>query len=270
MGLLPYAAWVPAVRAQAAAPGQTPPPAAPRSPAPGATPAAAASPAAASPSVDDSSDRFGPLREAADALKSAYEQLDTKDMQEVDSLLRTKRCQINRIGGDLDRVLDAMHLWLEAETRYWKAWSEVEQKRIDSQTKTLASMEEDQKRAAEMVESEKQAREELQRRKAGLESGKRTQEIVAQIDGIIKDIQESEDHLASAQKDFDDLTVKINNMKAAISARVVDMRQNTARLDAFGLDMTAYYEKNRNAANEICNTKQPDTQRTPLPKRSSQ
>jgi chromosome segregation ATPase len=268
MGLTPYAAWVPAARAQGA-PSQTPPPAAVRAPAPGA-PAPATAPSAAGQSIDDSSDRFGPLREAADALKSAYEQLDTKNMQEVDSLLRTKRCQINRIGGDLDRVLDAMRLWLEAETKYWKAWSEVEQKRIDSQTKTLASMEEDQKRAAEMVESEKQSREELERRKAGLESGKRTQEIVAQIDGIIKDIQDSEEHLASAQKDFDELTVKITDMKASISARVVDMRQNTARLDAFGLDMTAYYEKNRNAANEICNTKQPDTPRTPLPKRGSQ
>ena len=58
-------------------------------------------------------------------MKSAYEQLDTKNMAEVDSLLRTKRCQINRIGGDLDRVLELMRQWLSAETKYWTAWSEV-------------------------------------------------------------------------------------------------------------------------------------------------
>jgi chromosome segregation ATPase len=258
MGLLPCAA-----------PSQTSAPAAPRPPAAGAAaPAQATAPAAAPQSAADSSDRFGQLREAADALKSAYEQADTKYMTEVETLLKSKRCQINRIGPDLDRVLDAMHAWLAAETEYWKVWSEAEQKRIDSQSKTLASMEEDQKTASEMLASEKQNREELLRRKAQLETGARTREIVAQMDEIVKDIQDSEDHLSSAQKDFDELTVRITNMRADISARVVDMRQNMARLDAFVLDFTAYYEKNRNAANEVCNTKQPEAPKAPLPKRT--
>jgi len=244
---------------------------APRAPAAGAAaPAQATAPAAAPQNSADSTDRFGQLREAADALKSAYEQVDTKSMAEVETLLKSKRCQIPRIGPDLDRVLDAMHLWLTAETQYWKVWSEAEQKRIDSQSKTLASMEEDQKTASAMLESEKQNREELLRRRAQLESGTRTQEIVAQMDGIVKDIQDSEAHLSSAQKDFNDLTERITNMKADISARVIDMRQNSVRLDAFGLDMTAYYEKNRNAANEVCNTKQPEAPKTPLPKRTGQ
>ena len=251
-GLLPCAGWT------QAAPAQTPPP------------APAAAPATAGSALDDSSDRFPQLREAADTLKAAYEQLDTKNMAEVDQLMRTKRCQINRIGGDLDRVLDLMHQYLAAETKYWSAWSEVEQKRIDNQVKDLAGFEEDQKAAAALVESEKQSREELQRRKAQLEGGTRTEEIRAEIDGIIKDIQDSEARLSNAQGTFDDLTTRITNMKAAISARVVDMRQNTARLGAWNLDMTAYYEKNREAANEICNTKQPDTKRTPLPKKPAQ
>jgi chromosome segregation ATPase len=242
-----------------------------------AAPAAAASPcpvtsapAATGSSLDDSSDRFGALREAADNLKCLYEQLDTKNMAEVDQLLRTKRCQINRIGGDLDRVLDLMHQWLAAEEKYWDVWSEGEQKRIDNQVKDLAGFEEDQKRASDLVEEEKQSREELQRRRAQLESGPRTEGIKAEIDGIVKDIQDSEARLSTAQQTFEDLTTKITNMKAAISARVVDMRQNKARLGAFDVDMTAYYEKNREAANEICNTKQPDTQRTPLPKKPAQ
>ena len=241
---------------------QTSPPAAPQSQ-PASPPAA---PAGASPASEETGDRFPALRQVADALKSAYEQLDAKNMDEIESLLKTKRCQINRIGGLIDRVQDAMRLWLESESKYWKAWSEVEQRRIDSQTKTLASMEEDQKRVADGLQEEKASREELLRKRAELDKyGKKTAEIVAQIDGIIKDIKESEDHLESAQKDFDELTVKINNMRASISARVVDMRQNTARLEAFGLDMAAYYEKNRNAGNEVCNTKQPDTKRAPLP-----
>jgi hypothetical protein len=211
----------------------------------------------AASATNPQADRFGALREAADALKSAYERIDTKNMAEVDVLLRSKRCQIGRIGSDLDRVLDAMRLWLETETRYWKTWSDVEQKRVDAQTKTLASMEQDQKRAAEMVENEKQAREELLRRKAGLETAKRTQETISQIDGIVKDILGSEAYQANAEKEFDELSTKIANMKADISARVVDMRQNMAKLDTFSSDMTAFYELNRAAAIEVCNTVQP-------------
>ena len=55
-------------------------------------------------------------------------------------------------------------------------------------------------------------------------------------------------------------------MKTSIAARLIGIRQNSARLDAYGLDQTSVYEDKRKAAHEVCNTKQPGTLRTPLPK----
>jgi chromosome segregation ATPase len=235
---------------------QTPPPTAPAA-------------GQAAPQPDTETDRFPLLREAADTLRSEYEQLDAKNMEEIDKLTRTKRCQINRIGPLLDRTIDAMQQWLAAEKKYWEVWGEAEQKRVDSQMKTLAGMEADQKRVADLVETEKEDQQELQRRKAGLEQTRRTEEIAAQIDALIKDIQDSEARLADAQQQFESLTAQITNMKASISARLVGIRQNSARLDAYGLDMGAFYEKTRAAAHEVCNTKKPDERSTPLPKKGA-
>jgi len=243
-------------------------------PAEPATPPAAPAPAVqgtgapAAPSTI-SDDRFQALRAEADQLKAAYESQDAKSMAEIDQLMRTKRCQINKIGGDLDRTTDAMKQWLDAETQYWKVWADAEQKRVDDQQKTLAIIEADQQRAGDLVASDKDAREELLRKKADLERyGKRTQDIVTQIDELVKDIQDSEARLADAQRTYDDLTVKVTNMKASISARLVDMRQNSARLDAYGIQLNAFYQKTRTAAQEVCNTKQPDLKRSPLPNRT--
>jgi len=239
-----------------------------------AVPAATTAPvagtsAAAAPAADGDGDRYSALRAVADRLKGIYEQADTDNMADVEKLLRTRRCQIARVGGLLDRTRDAMNQWIEAEKAYWKAWSESEQTRVDNQMKTLAGMEQDQTRISDLLDVEKKGREELQRRKSLLEKGKRTEEIAAEIDGLIKDIQDSEARLTEAQQQYDSLTVQINNMRASISARVVNMRQQTARVEAYQLDMGAFYEKNRQAAQEICNTKQPDTQKTALPKRGS-
>jgi hypothetical protein len=214
-------------------------------------------------------DRFPALRESADRLRADYEKTDGDNMREIEKLMRTRRCQINRIGGLLDRTLEAMQQWLVTETKYWEVWGEAEQKRVDGQIKTLAGMEADQKRIADLLDLEKKDREELLRRRAALEKGKRTQEIADQIDGLVKDIQDSEARLNEAQKQYDTLTVQISNMKASISTRLVLIRQNKARLEAYGLDMSAYYEKQRAAAQEVCNTKQPDTRQTPLPKRKT-
>jgi hypothetical protein len=201
----------------------------------------------------DGSDSFGGLRTDADRLKATYEQLDAKNLAEVDSLLRTSECQINRIGALLDATESAMGLWIDAETKYWQAWSEVEQKRIDGQNRILANMETERKQAAELMESEKQNLEELQRTKAALEDGKPTQANGAEIDALAKDIRDTQARLQGSP----DLTSKANNLKAAISARIADMRQNTARLEAFKGDMTGYYEKNRTAAAANCATRQP-------------
>jgi chromosome segregation ATPase len=245
--------------AEAAAPPVTPA-AAPTSP-----PAAPATSQTASSSEDD---RFPGLRENADRLKAVYEKVDEANMNEVERLLKTRVCQINRIGGDLDRTIGALQDWIQAELVYNQKWAEVEQLRVDGQRKSLAGMELDQQRAKELIETETRDREELLRRKATLEQyGKRTQEIIKDIDALVLDIKDSEDRLTKAQKQYDDITAQVNNMNASITARLIDMRQQINRIQAYGLQLTAFYEDKRKDAQEVCNTKQPGASRTPLPKK---
>jgi superkiller protein 3 len=73
----------------------------------------------AAPAVEETGDRFAALRQVADGLKSGYEQLDAKNMDEVQTLLKSGRCQINRIGGLLDRVQEALEL-LQSKMVYFE------------------------------------------------------------------------------------------------------------------------------------------------------
>lgn len=216
---------------------------------------------------DTETDRFPLLREAADQMRTAYEVLDAKNLAEIDKLMRAPKCEINRIGPLLNRTIYSMKQWLEVEVKYWKAWNAVEEKRVEAQTISLANLEADQKRAADLAASSRDDLQELTRRKAGLEQEKRTEAIRSAIDDLIKDIQGSEGRLTGALKEFESLTEQIGAMKASIAARLVGIRQNIARLEAWDLEMGAYYEKARAAANEVCNTKRPDSRQTPLPKR---
>jgi hypothetical protein len=217
--------------------------------------------------VSTEDDRFPAMRDNAARLQAIYEKTDLANMDEIDRLLKTRRCQIARIGGLLDRTMQSTRDWQEEDTIRWKKWAEVEQERVDGQRKTLAEMEADEQRASVQLEGETADREELLRKKANLDkSPKQTREIVAQIDSLILDIKDSEARLAEAKKQYDDVTAKVANMNASITARVIDMRQNIKRLEAFGLQQSAYYEKKREEAQEICNTKQPDSKRTVLPK----
>jgi hypothetical protein len=234
----------------------------------GQVPPAAGSrpPAAESPASNDD-DRFPALKDNAERLKAEYEKADTANIDEIDRLLKTRRCQINRIGGLLDRTIASMNEWHQAETTYWKKWAEVEQQRVDDQKKGLAEMEADKDRAKTVMDAETTDREELLRRKEILEKNpKRTAEIIRDVDALILDIKDSEARLADAQKQYEDVTAKAANMSASITARVINMRQNLNRVEAFGLQYTAFYEKKREEAQEVCNTKQPDSKRTVLPK----
>jgi chromosome segregation ATPase len=250
---------------------QTPQPIPPPPPPPDAAtvesvPAPAAATVESVPPATET-DRFPALREAADLLRSQYEELDAKNMAEIEKLTRTRRCQMPRIGPLLNRTITAMEEWATAEKKYWTVWGEVEQKRVDSQMKTLASMQAELERVASLEESEKADQQELQRQKAGLEQTKRTEEINAQIDGLIKDIQDSEARLADTQHQFESLTTQITNMRANVSARLVGIRQNLAKVDTSATEARAFYEQKRAAADEICNTKKPDERSTPLPKK---
>jgi hypothetical protein len=217
-------------------------------------------------SQSDSEDRFPALAEEAARLRAIYEKTDTANMDEVDRLLKSRRCQITRIGGLIDRTLDAMHQWRDVELTYWRKWAEVEQQRVDDQRKSLANMEIDQERVKNLIEDETKDHEVLLRNKANMEKyGKRTEEIRKDIDGLTTDIKDSEARLDKAQKDYDELTVQITNMNASITTRLVNMRQNINGLEAYNQQFTAFYETKRKDAQEICNLKQPNS-RSPLPK----
>ncbi len=241
--------------------GQTPQPLQPGGIQPAAAPGL---PPQASPSAQED-DRFPALRESADRLKAIYVDADTKNMADVESLLKNRRCQIARVGGLIDRTIDALLQWHEAERTYWKKWAEVEQQRVDGQQKNLATMEVDQERVKELIATETKDHEDLLRRKANTEKGKRTQEIVKEIDALVSDIQDSEEKLAQAQKQYDDVSSQVKNMNTSIAARIINMRQNLTSLESYGLGLKAFYEDKRKSAQEICNLKQPNGGRVPLP-----
>jgi hypothetical protein len=239
-------------------------PQSPSAPAP-ETPAAPVAAPNAQPEVEQG-DRFAGLWDESERMRVVYEKADADNIAQVDRLLKTRVCQINRVNGLIDRTLDAMNGYLSAAKKYYEVWGIAEEKRVDMQQKTLANMEADQTSLAGILDEEKKNREILERKEADLEQSKRTEEIRKDIDDLKKDIIDSQERLSKAQQTFDSLTVQITNMKTSIAARLIGIRQNSARLDAFGLDQTSVYEDKRKAAHEVCNTKQPGTLRTPLPK----
>lgn len=216
--------------------------------------------------VSTGDDRFPDQKAEADRLRAIYTPLHDKNIAEIDKLMLTKRCQIARISGLLNRTSEAMHAWLAAEKLYWKSWGDAEQSRVETEQKSAANIEADQIRAAGLVDTEKKDREELQRRRLALQQSPQTENIRAQIDELLKDIQDSEARLASAQKTYDELTEQLSNFRTSLTARLVSIRQQQNRLDAYSLDVDAFYEKTRTAAQEICNSKAPDSKQTTLPK----
>jgi chromosome segregation ATPase len=210
-------------------------------------------PALTAPAEDEHRERFAALWDESEHLRLVYEKMDAEYMAEVERLLRTKRCQINRISGLIDRVLAGMHEYLNAAKKYYEVWGSAEEKRMKEQQKVLANMVVDQERVAGILDEEKKNRETLERKEATLEQSKRTEEIRKDIDELKKDILDSEERLNKAQRAFDSLTVQITNMKASFTARLIGIRQNSARLDAYGLDQTSVYEDKRKAAREECN-----------------
>jgi hypothetical protein len=238
--------------AQPPAAGQPPPAAgAGQPPAAGATLPAAQN--------ESEGDIYPEARANANSLREAWEKLDTKNLAEVNGLLKTKVCYDKRISGLLSRAQEALDAWLAAERSYWTAWNEHDTKRVSEQQKSLKSMEADLARLAELVESDKQDREQLMHQKANLENNVKTETIKKEIDNLITEIQGSDARLTEDEKQFNDNTTKYNNMQTMISAELVNIRQNISRLDAYAINMHAIYEKQNEAAQEICAAKQPTT-----------
>lgn len=74
-------------------------------------------------------DPFPDLRGNADRLRSSYVTTDAENMREIDRLLKARDCQMPRVGELLDRTIQSMHEWLDAERLYWGRWADIEAKR---------------------------------------------------------------------------------------------------------------------------------------------
>jgi len=253
-------AWPGVVRSQSpSTPASDPPPA--NQP---ATIGPATSPASAPTPEVEPGDRFSGLWDESESLKAAYEKLHDETMTQVDRLLKTKVCQDKRVNGLIDRTAEAMNAYLNASKKYYEVWGDAEQKRVEEQQKTISSMEVDQERTANILEEEKKNREALERKEADLEQSRRTEEIRKEIDDLKNEIIDSQDRLNKAQQQFDSISAQIKNMKASLTARLIGIRQNSARVDTFGLTQSAVYDDKRKVSHEICNTKQPGALRTPV------
>jgi hypothetical protein len=249
---------------------------APAPPASGAAPAALAKepgppslarPAPASPAAPGPppgpqagtvvSDSFQSVRDVADRLRAEYEDVDAKTVPEVEKLMLTKVCQINRISPLLDRAREAMTKWLEEEKEYWQLWGDAEARRVEGQYKSLAALQADQELARTEVESLTKDRQDLVAKRTVLEQTTPTEEVRQVIDALSKDIADSGARLTDAQKSFDELSKRVSNMQASMSARLIAIRQNTARLTAYGLQMDAFYAAKREAAAALCTAQPP-------------
>lgn len=214
---------------------------------------------------DLNAERYQNLRENADRLRAVYDQADKDGQAEIDGLMRTKRCYSPRVNADLDRMIKALNDWSEAELKYWTLNAEDEAKGVEGQEKGLVQLEADKKHRQDVMDSDVKDREDLLRGKANLEKfGKRTDEIRRQIDSLVKDIKDIDDRIAADQKDIDDIEGKIRGIGASRDARLVDMRQNKQRVEAYVLQVKSYYEEQRAAEQEVCNLQQP-ARKTPLP-----
>jgi chromosome segregation ATPase len=226
-----------------------------------------AAPAADAPDLQ--TDRFTASREAADMRKTAYLELDEQNMAEIDKLMLTKKCQINKIAPDLDRSMASMQDWLTAERKYWDLWNDAETRRVDDLRVTSASLEADQARLAKLVDTETDGLGELEKQKAILEADTRTAEVVAKIDGVIKDIRDSQARLDHARKEQDSVTERLAVLNASISTRLVRIRENLARLDTWQVDKNAYYAERRTSANDVRQAPRPAEKSLPPSKKDT-
>lgn len=254
--LIACSVWCGGLRAQAPAP-QLPQPDRP----------AQAAPPPGSP--DMQVDRFTDPREAADTRQAAYLELDKTNMAEIDRLLLTKKCQINRIAPLLDSTIVAMNDWLTAERKYWDMWNEAESKRVDDLRATLEGLQADQGRTTKIVEEETDNRQELLRQRAILEADTRTAEVVAKIDGVVKDIRASEARLEHARQEQEAVSARIRDLNASISTRLIRIRENISKLGAWEVDENAYYAERRTSANDVCQAPHPAEKTVPAAKKKS-
>jgi len=228
----------------------------------------ATAPTPAAPAEVEQGDRYPALWEESQRLRLVWEKTDATNMADVERLLRTKVCQINRVNGEIERTLDAMHEYYAAAKKYYEVWEEAEVKRVENQKKSLATMEVEKARVAGLLDEQKKDRESLEQSKAALEQSTRTEEIRKQIDDLKQQILDSDDRLNKAQQQFDSLNFQITNMNAELNKKLIEIRRYSSQLEEQSVEEAAIYEDKRKAAHEVCDTKKPRT-RTPPAKASA-
>jgi DNA repair exonuclease SbcCD ATPase subunit len=150
-----------------------------------------------------------------------------------------------------------MNDWLTAERKYWDLWNDAEGRRVEDLQTTLAGLEADAVKAGKLVEVETEGLQELLKQKAILEADTRTTEVVAKIDGVIRDIRDSQARLDDAKKKQEDVSARIRELNASIATRLVRIRENISRLGAWEVDQNAYYADRRASANKVCQVPHP-------------
>jgi chromosome segregation ATPase len=215
--------------------------------------------AQAEPTAELHGDIYAALWGEVERLRLAHDKLKADNIAEIDKLLRSKRCQIYRVNGLVERALAAMHEYMDAARKYYEFWDVAEQKRVEMLRKSLMQMEVDKTRLEMTMEDEKKDHESLEQRENYLEQSTRTDEIRKQMDDLKGSIRESEDKLTKAQEQFEAIRIRMNTTNAVLTEHLVGIRQNLSRLEVFGQDQTADYEEKRKAAHEVCDTNQPRT-----------
>jgi hypothetical protein len=215
------------------------------------------------PSEGEQTDRWPALKDEAQRLRHVWDKTHTESMAEVDKLLRSKVCQINRIGSAVDRAQKALNDYFIVAKKYWEVWSKAETQRVDDLKKAVQSMEVDEERAKAILEDEKKNRETLDQKEALLDQSTRTEAVRKEIDLVKQGIHESEDSLNIARDRLHSVSIAVTNMNDDIIAQVIDINQHSARLEAWSLGQTSVYDDKLKEANAVCGTKRHGTLQTP-------
>jgi chromosome segregation ATPase len=195
---------------------------------------------------------------SADQLKADYQNLADKSIPEVEKRLLIKRCQIVRIGALLDRTIEGLQKWSEAELKYWDSWGEAEQKRVDGETSKLEMWGNEQRRREEVMEDEKKDIEELQRRLDDLErTPSQTQTIQDQIAALIQRLDGTKTALEQTAAEYDQITVQIKVSSDSIYKQLVEIRENRRDVAAYTGRLNASYDKMRVSAQQVCDASDP-------------
>jgi hypothetical protein len=210
-----------------------------------------------------STGRFSAARRDADLKREAYLRTDTREMAEIDRLLRTRNCHLDRVVPRLNAAIEAMNAWLAAERLYWGLWNDSEGRRVVDLRAILASLEADAGRIAHVIEAEQAGLQELVRLKARLEAGPHTAEVPTLLDGITKDIRETEARLDHAHEEQDSVRVRIRELNASIAARLPAIGKNLSQLEVWQIEQDTYYAGRHLAADELCQLREPAVRPAP-------